>query len=134
MDDQALETSQEGAGGEFRAGTDSAEKVAELRMLVKERLMCEPEARYYCDDAALRRVLRARDGRVKKAHTYLTEVLVKHPESAVHISTFSLSRSSRTHCHEHPLPGQGAPSLSSAISLPTFIMAHVLGNRVLPVC
>jgi len=53
MDGQALETSQAGAEGEFRAGTDSAEKVAELRMLVKERLMCKPEARFYCDDAAL---------------------------------------------------------------------------------
>ena len=119
MDDQALDTSQEGAAGEFRAGTDSAEKVAELRLLVKERLMCEPEARFYCDDAALRRVLRARDGKVKKAHTYLTEVPVKHPEAVVHISTPFLSRSCSLMAayQEHPLPGQGAPFLSIAISL-----------------
>jgi len=119
MDDQALETSQAGTEGVFRAGTDSAEKVAELRLLVKERLMCEPEARFYCDDAALRRVLRARDGKVKKAHIYLTEVLVKRPESVVYISTCFLSRSCSlmTACQEHPLPGQGATSLNIAISL-----------------
>ncbi|KAJ1486792.1 CRAL-TRIO domain-containing protein [Baffinella frigidus] len=49
--------------------------VAALRALVGERTARDADAGNYCDDAALQRVLRARDGRVREAHALLTNVL-----------------------------------------------------------